>query len=47
VRELPLVNGTMVWDGRDRAGLALPAGAYFARTTASDVPQVLRVVKTQ
>jgi hypothetical protein len=47
VRELIAVNGTATWDGRDRTGRILPAGAYFVRAVAPGTQHMLRVVRAQ
>ncbi|MBM3321959.1 hypothetical protein FJY69_00525 [candidate division WOR-3 bacterium] len=36
VNVLTLVNGRAVWDGRDRSGTLLPAGAYFVRPAGTN-----------
>jgi len=52
VRSLPLSPGipgerTLVWDGRDDAGNALPNGVYFARLRATGETAVARVALTR
>jgi murein DD-endopeptidase MepM/ murein hydrolase activator NlpD len=36
---------TRRWDGRDRAGVALPGGIYFARMRAGDARRVLKIAR--
>ncbi|MEO0078453.1 MAG: FlgD immunoglobulin-like domain containing protein, partial [candidate division WOR-3 bacterium] len=42
VNLLTVVNGQAVWDGRDRSGKPLPAGAYFVRPAGAG--ELARVV---
>lgn len=48
LRHLRTPGGDLVWDGRSEAGLAAPAGVYFARVHADgEAPVTVRIVKSR